>query len=154
MLLGIAIAFVWRTSRFLHRHPSSSVGYVRRKSIGGSCIAPVAGLVSRRGVVISEEPQNLSCVLVHNWTYFHPLVWSTERLGEETRSTTNADSLSACPGFLPTWSCRICPVYGRVRHRRRQCSGRLPLSTSLGNSENEYGVGIFVRPLLLFTSNG
>lgn len=35
------------------------------------------------GIVISEEPQNLSCVLAQNWTeYFHPSVCSTERFGQ------------------------------------------------------------------------
>jgi len=117
------------------------------------------------GIVTSEELQNLGCVLAHNWTeYFHPPLWSTERFGAETSFAlpANADSLSLLShgsyqhGHVEfvqsTEESDTVDVNVRVAYLFEEAIERAAVCLT-GDAENEYGVGIFVRPSSLFTSN-
>ncbi|KIM59348.1 hypothetical protein SCLCIDRAFT_1217913 [Scleroderma citrinum Foug A] len=136
LLWGIAIAFLWRTSRFLHRHPSPDWSY-------------------EEAILISEDPQNLSCVLAHNWTeYAHPPVWSIERFGAKTSFAlpANADSLSLLArgsyqhGHVEfvqsTEESDTVDVNVRVAYRFEEAIENAAVCLT-GNGKNEYGIGIF-----------
>ena len=116
-------------------------------------------------ILISEDPQNLGCVLAHNWTeYAHPPVWSIERFGAKTSFAlpANADSLSLLArgsyqhGHVEfvqsTEESDTVDVSVRVAYRFEEAIEHAAVCLT-GNGENEYGIGIFVRSSFLFTSS-